>query len=341
MATLATLFREALSNIEPGEDAENAQQAHKEVSEVLKADERLRKLGVVPVLIGSYARDVSIRRVKDVDVFVRLINADETLRPGDILQHTIELLEDHFPGRVTAQHRSAMVDFPDLDLSVDVVIARPCVDHPGEHWQIPQKIEDDGRATWVETNPTRMTELKTEANQEFLLSDDDPTSGAYVPVVKLVRQVRRAYDVDKPGGFYFEVLTYHAFRDKQPNENTIAGYLTVVLRAVADALATGDEPADPTLDGRTISTSADEGQLDEAARHMAAAADLAAAALEAEDTCEAAVKWRQLLGTTKHTQDPEHVFPLPEFCNADGTTKSSRKVTRGAPAVPAGNDRYA
>lgn len=128
MATLATLFREALSNIEPGDDATNAQQAHKEVSEVLKADDRLRKLGVSPILIGSYARDVSIRRVKDVDVFVRLTDADETLRPGDILQHVIDLLEEHFPGRVTGQHRSAMVEFPDLDLTVDVVIARPCVD---------------------------------------------------------------------------------------------------------------------------------------------------------------------------------------------------------------------
>ena len=186
-----------------------------------------------------------------------------------------------------------------------------------------------------------MTELKTEANQQFLLSDDDPTSGAYVPVVKLVRQVRRACDIDKPGGFYVEVLTYHAFHDEQPDQNTIAGYLTVILRAVADALAAGTEPADPTLDGGTISTSADEAQLTEAATRMADAAALAQAALEAEDTCESAAKWRQLLGTTRHTLDPEHVFPLPEYCNADGTTKSSRNVTRGAPAVPAGNDRYA
>ena len=128
---------------------------------------------------------MSIRRVKDVDVFVRLKNADQKLRPGDILKHTIEVLEEAFPDRVIVQHRSAMVNFPEFDLSVDVVIARPCVDHPDEHWQIPQKIEDDGRATWVETNPTKMTELKTEANKQFLLSDDDVTSGVYVPVVKL------------------------------------------------------------------------------------------------------------------------------------------------------------
>lgn len=178
MATLATLFVSALSNIQPGDDAKNAPMAHKQVSDAITSDQLLRELGADPVLIGSYKRDVSIRRVKDVDAFVRLKNADDSLRPGDILTHTIEVLEDAFPGRVTRQHRSAMVDFPKFDLSVDVVIARPCGNHPDDHWQIPQKIEQDGRASWVETNPTRMTELKTQANQQFLLSDDDPTSGA-------------------------------------------------------------------------------------------------------------------------------------------------------------------
>ncbi len=341
MATLASQFRSALSNIEPGDDADHAAEAHKQVSEALKGDERLQKLGVSPVLIGSYKRDVSIRRVKDVDVFVRLKDADESLRPGDILTHTIEVLEKAFPERVTRQHRSAMVDFPEFDLSVDVVIARPCVNHPDEHWQIQQKIEDDGRATWVETNPTRMTELKTEANKQFLLSDDDEKSGAYVPVVKLIRQVRRASNIDKPGGFYFEVLTYHAFQDEQPNKNTIADYLTVILRAVADALAAATAPADPTLDGRTISTSATPAQLEQAALSMAGAAILAEEALEADDLCISAAKWRKLLGTTKNTEAAEDVFPLPEFCNADGSTKNARAVTRGAPSVPAGNDRYA
>ncbi|WP_375432786.1 nucleotidyltransferase [uncultured Friedmanniella sp.] len=311
MATLATLFVSALSNIQPGDDAKNAPMAHKQVSDAITSDELLRELGADPVLIGSYKRDVSIRRVKDVDVFVRLKNADDSLRPGDILTHTIEVLEDAFPGRVTRQHRSAMVDFPKFDLSVDVVIARPCGNHPDDHWQIPQKIEQDGRASWVETNPTRMTELKTQANQQFLLSDDDPTSGAYVPVVKLVRQIRRAWDINKPGGFYFEVLAYQAFQDEQPNENTVADYLTAVLRAVADALATGAKPADPTLEGRTISTSATTAQLEEAASRMDEAATLADEALKAEDTCLSAAKWRQLLGTTKHTDDPEHASRSP------------------------------
>jgi hypothetical protein len=61
VATLPTYIQEALKNIEPGDDATNAKNAHAEVSKFLKADPWLKNLGVDPYLIGSYAREVSIR----------------------------------------------------------------------------------------------------------------------------------------------------------------------------------------------------------------------------------------------------------------------------------------
>lgn len=343
MTTLATQFKQALGSIEPGDDAKNAADAHKQVSAVLEADGRLKNLGVSCFLIGSYGRDVSIKRVKDVDVFVRLKQATSALRPGDILDHVTEVLEKAFQGCVERQHRSVKVEFRDYDLCVDVVIARPCVDHPDDHWQIPEKIEDDGRASWVETNPTEMGELKTAANKEFLLSDDDPGSGVYVPMVKLIRQVRRTWVVDQPGGYYFEVLTYHAFQDLQPNENTVADYLTVILREIADRLPDYEDegPADPTLDNRTIKTKATSDQIEAATERMAEAADLAEKALKEENACKSAVLWRELLGETHNTADSQRVFPLPNYCNEDGSTRTASTIVRGAPAVPAGRDRYA
>lgn len=344
MGTLATQFKAALSRIEPDDDAKNAAEAHKEVSAALTADDRLKKLGVSPFLIGSYGRDVSIKRVKDVDVFARLTEATSSLRPGDILDHVTDVLEEAFPGHVERQHRSVKVDFPDYDLSVDVVIARPCVDHSDDHWQIPERIEDDGRASWVETNPTKMGDLATAANKDFLLSSDNPGSGVYKPVVKLIRQVRRTWVDDQPGGYYFEVLLYHAFEDLQPDENTIADYLAKILREVANRLPDYVErgPADPTLDDRFIKSKATAAQIEAAAERISEAADLAEEALSETDSCKSAVKWRDLLGKTQHVDDPEDVFPLPDYCNADGTTKSaSRTRVRGAPAVPAGRDRYA
>ena len=263
MATLATQFKAALGQIEPKTDADNAAKAHCEVSEALKADDWLIELGIETFLIGSYGRNMSIKRVKDVDVFVRLTKATSSLRPGKILDHVTKILEKAFPGRVTRQHRSVMVNFDDDDLSVDAVIARPCVDHPDDHWQIPEKIEEDGRATWVETNPTKMGELTTAANKQFLRSAEDPTSGVYVPMVKLIRQVRRSWVDDQPGGYYFEVLTYHAFQDLQPSETTTAGYLCVILREIADRLPdyVDEGPEDPTLDEGIIKTKATPEQI--------------------------------------------------------------------------------
>lgn len=344
MGHLPTSFKTALSRIEPRDDAQNAQCAHKQVAEVLEADGRLKRLGIRTFLIGSYGRQVSIKRIKDVDVFVRLPKATSTLRPGDVLDHVAKLLEGAFPGRVKRQHRSVLVKFPDYDLSVDVVIARPCVDHPDDHWQIPEKIEDDGRASWVETNPIKMGELTTEANKSFLLSPDDEDSGVYVPMVKLVRQVRRTWVDDQPGGYYFEVLTYHAFQDLQPDERTVAAYLTAILGKIAEELpeCAAEGPADPTLEDRTIKTKATAEQIEAAAQAIAQAAALAKEALDEEDVCKSAALWRELLGKTQNTDEPEEVFPMPDYCNPDGSTRaSSRSVVKGARTVPAGRDRYA
>lgn len=52
----------------------NAAIAHSAVRDVLEQDDTLTAWGIDSVLIGSYKRHVSIRRIKDVDVFCRLPN---------------------------------------------------------------------------------------------------------------------------------------------------------------------------------------------------------------------------------------------------------------------------
>lgn len=342
MATLAVQFNEALRAIQPDDDADNAAAAHDAVRTVLEGDSKLSKLGASAVLIGSYARSVSIRRVKDVDVFLRLTEADGSTRPGAIIDHVVTVLEAEFPDRVERQHRSVKVDFPDFDLSVDVVMARPCVDHPDDHWQIPRKIENDGSARWIETNPTKMTELTREANGRFVLGEGS-TRGVYVPIVKLMRQIRRTWVDDQPGGYYIEVLTWHAFQREEPDESTFAGYLARILRSVADDLpnyrTTG--PVDPTLEDETIKSRATPEDIDAAAERLAEAATLAEEALAETDTCQAAKKWQELLGQTHQVDDPEWVFPMPSYCTADGRMKTESARTAGAPFVPAGEDTYA
>ena len=331
MATLPTCFRQALGNVQPAEDEENAADAHEQVSDALKADPGLRELGIDPVLIGSYAREVSIKRVKDVDVFGRLTKADDTLGPGDILnQFERALIAEFGEERVERQQRSLKTDFPDFDLCVDAVPARP----RGDHWEIPNRPKE--RARWVETNPTRLNELTTQVNKAFTLNG----KGIYVPTVKLVRQTRRSWLGDQPGGFFFEIMTYWVFVNEQPSETSVAAYLTFTLEKIAAMLpeVATDGLDDPTLPDKKIITKATAVDFKTATARITEAAELARAALDEPDDCKAAVRWRDLLGKTSEGDD---VFPIPEYCNADGTRRSYPAVTEGATRVPAGSGRYA
>lgn len=334
MATLPTYFDDAQKNIEPGDDATNAKSAHAEVSKVLKADSWFQNLGIAPYLIGSYARDVSIRRVKDVDVFARLWDAKPNLRPGEVLDRMHAVLTDAFDDDcVERQFRSIMVNFPTYGLSVDAVPARPC----GDHWEIPNRLEHAKRAQWVETNPIYLGELTTEANKDFVLHDQ----GIYVPTVKLIRQIRRAWVDDQPGGLYFEILTYWAFQQTKPSENTVAEYLTTILASIADQVlpdAVEHGLDDPTMPDKKITTKATDKQLLAALDRTREAAALARQALDETDDCRAALAWQQLFGKT--TED-EVVFPMPSYCNADGTRKSTGTITKGSRTVAAGTGRYA
>ena len=54
------------------QDKANAATAHHAVRSILESDDRLTALDIDTVLIGSYRRHVSIRRMKDVDVLSKL-----------------------------------------------------------------------------------------------------------------------------------------------------------------------------------------------------------------------------------------------------------------------------
>lgn len=344
MATHPSGFKTALRNVEPqrvtaGDDAHNAKLAHAEVREALQADAKLRDIwGVKPKLIGSYARDVSIRRVKDVDVFCRLTSAPEALAPGEAMTEFERVLDDAYDDRCSRQHRSFKVDFPNFDLSVDIVPAKPC----GEHWQVPSRDPEGQRGAWVDPNPLLLNTLTSQMNGRFLLGQTE--TGMYVPTVKLVRQVRRHLlgPDSQPGGLFLELMTYQVFNDAMGVHSTVADYLSATLSLLAayfdDVLDVG--LPDPTMDGRTISTRASRAELKAARTAFTKVAGIAAEALETEDQCASARLWQQVLG---QNCDGE-VFELPSYCDASAVTgAASLSAVRkpGADRVPAGRDTYA
>src|SRR5689334_21629461 len=108
MAILAPQFAEALKRVEPlAKDKKNASKAHTEVREALERDAELIEMGIDTILIGSYARQVSIRRMRDVDVFSKLPKAPADLGARTILKKFEKVLTDEFgEKRVEPQDRS-------------------------------------------------------------------------------------------------------------------------------------------------------------------------------------------------------------------------------------------
>jgi hypothetical protein len=330
VAQLITQFEKACSNVEPeSSDVKNAAAAHQAARDVLDNHPDLADKGIDTVLIGSYKRHVSIRRVKDVDVLSRTDGLDMRASEALDLFERVLSADDAFGGdRVDRQDRSIKVTFPDYGLHVDAVPARPAAD--GDYWEIPDR---DGE--WTSTNPEELTRLSSEMNNEY----DD----LYVPIVKLIRQTRRANLGKRPGGLYFEILTYHAFKAGLTGDN-LAQLYVAALRSVADQLqevVDGGEVDDPTMDGEYIKVRVTAAQMKTAATKFGALATKAEKALE-DETCPATLAFREILG---RNSDDEWVFPMPAACNDDGTAKSfstlSASATAGDDDIPPGNRRFA
>jgi hypothetical protein len=332
MAILAGQFDEALGNVEPSkDDKDNAPRAHEEVRAVLLDDRRLVGYGADPVLIGSYKRHVSIRRMKDVDVFCKLLDCPADADPQELLDHVFAVLDKAFgkndsgEPRATRQDRSVQVDFPEYNLYVDAVVARP----RKAHWEIPQRA-----GGWEETNPERLTTLTTKMNKAH--------GELYVPTVKLVRQTRRAaLSRQKPGGLYFEIAAYNAFAAGSVAGSSAAEYYTSALAGIADqldlAIGQGLGLDDPSMPDEKIRVRATPAQLATARRKFREAAGKAADALAETNRCRAAKLFQELLG---RNGDEELVFPLPDDCNPDGTTKALAYLRPGDRRVPAGDRRF-
>lgn len=327
MAELVTQFDEALSNVERDKaDKENAATAHAEVRACLEADTDLCALGIDTVLIGSYKRNLSIRRVKDVDVFSKLPDLDGSLGSREVLNMFVGVLAPGYGERIQRQDRSIKVDFPDYDLHVDVVPARSS----GTYWQIPDRTE--AGAGWQLTNPEEMTSLTTAMNARY--------NGLYVPVVKLIRQTRQAHVAKRPGGLFFEVLSYHAFDDGIEGDNVSQLYVGA-LRQVAnrlDKVVDGAEVSDPTMSEAALYVRVTQEQMESAAAKFAGVASMAEGALADKGRCTAAMQFRKCLGKNG---DGVWVFPLPSDCNEDGSQKEGATIVAGDSHVPAGNRRFA
>lgn len=336
MPALAVQFDKARQNVEPtSEDKENAPKAHAEVRDALAEDDTLNSWGLNPILIGSYARRVSIRRMKDVDLFGRLDELPADIAPQDVLNRFELAIRNHFgAGFVERQARSVKVKLTGYNgLYVDVVPARPC---PTEDaWELPDR--DGG---WQLTNPLELNRLTTQTNDDF----DD----LYVPVVKLLRQTRRSLmGSTKPGGLAIEMAALNAFQAGLVQGDTLGSLYVSALGAIGDVLhnafVLGLGLDDPTLPGRKLSIRGEHVDKVQLVDHLRAVSTKAREALDAPETdkCAAAHTLRGILGEAVDDQEnQDYVFPMPADCNDDGTARSLAAVRPGDARVAGGDRRF-
>lgn len=305
METLPSEFAQALSRIEI--DTGPAQAAQTDIRGVLVSNDELRGWGVNTILIGSYARRTGVKPGKDVDVFAKLTNLDVSSEPKTVFDLVRGVIVDHYGHRATPQDRSVKVSFDD-GFSADVV---PAVRN-GARWAIPGKDPKDWFDTekrWLTTDPERLTQLTTTRNQAPAVSGQ----GAYIPIVKLMRQIRIHHlGSNRPGGLYIEIATYWAFETTSAFGSSFAEILALTLRKVADQFDTGAVLSDPAL-GTAYEPALNYGELAVAARIFKGLTDKAERALEA-DRCEAAKLWQEVLGSNPNGR----CFPIPDGCDQYG-----------------------
>jgi hypothetical protein len=245
-------------------------------------------------------------------VFTKLTKLDTSANPRTVFEGVRAVLVAKYGDRAHPQARSIKVTFPidgEEDFHVDVV---PAV-KKGNRWAIPRhdtQLWDapDIDQRWVETDPEKLTALTSSMNGAVEVDGQ----GAYVPVVKLVRQTRRHHiGKGKPGGFYFELMTYWTF-EAGVGGNSFAEIFAQTLRAIAEQLANSTPLIDPVL-GEAYKPAPKPEDLAAAAVIFADLATNAELALTL-DRCPAAAIWRTILGTN----DRGHVFPLPPGCDERG-----------------------
>lgn len=348
-------FLKAHQRISLGDRRRIAIAAHYEVRSVLRQSSELRRLGLDDVLVGSYARGVSIWPGKDVDVFGRLMNCSTSNISPSAAYWTFEnsLAIYAREGRLTRQPRSLKVAFgPDraplprfireaavqgrwtrqdtdrlvtnrdrivFDFSVDVVPAVLC----GSHYGIPDtSLGPRGQwamsGEWKRTDPVTLNRLTIERNEAPTVGG----IGAFVRVVKTVKQVKSHHlPAAKPGGLFYEFILHEGFAGKGITGDSWADITASALGFVARRLqnATSNPVCDPVLN---LSYEPAPRLVD--LHHAQGLFDRltrnARRAITTRERCQAAIEWRKVFGTNHDPHYPPEVFPLPQGCQGDGRT---------------------
>lgn len=316
MSKLKKEFSSLLSRIEINKTkVEFTVRAHTEVRDVLNESELLSEWGLNTVLIGSYARKTGIYPGKDVDIFAKLEKLDTSTSPTKIHNTLFEILEKKYGSRTTKQTRSIKISFgyPEhsVEFSVDIV---PAVKY-SSIWAIPStktELWETGseQEIWVKTNPEKLTELTQLMNSKIKIDG----KGVYVPTVKMIKQIRAHNLKDsKPGGFYFEIMTYWAFNEELKT-NSIEEIVAITIKRLRQQIINLDSK--PVIDPALMEPFNPQPDSSTKALFLEVLQNLENTTSSAlgTDTCQAGAFWRKVFGKNERGV----CFPIPDGCDESG-----------------------
>ena len=235
-----------------------------------------------------------------------------------------------------------------LPFTVDVVPARPI----GDNYEIPEVevIRDaehqlvytpDGRVAkrmtgaWVETNPLALNERTSVLNGEIFVGG----RGAFVPLVKHMRQIRSAHLSEvKPASLFYEFALHTGVTNEAVAGESWADLTKSAIDYIYGRLVNlADDPVlDPIL-GQPYLPSPSAADVSVATDKWRDIARHASRAVLSTDRCTAALAWQQVFGVNGRS-DPLPVFPTPDGCTGGGTPYGAAGGGVGANAARGGDE---
>jgi hypothetical protein len=332
--TLGTHFDKLIQNLKPPpERFAAARDLPWTVREYLAAHEDFVTVDPHTRLVGSYAQDLSVGDVKDVDILIRAdgdpaANDPEAKRViRDLRSALVHLPEwDKLPewlgygGRaeidVERARRSVHIFFAGHDFHLDIV---PCIAPDG--FDQPIWVPDFGLNRWVRSHPLGVVELITELNRNH---------GQKVrPLGKLFKHFRNhQMKTRRPKSYWLVALLLQQIRDSRLD---LTQPSAVAFRDLLDGIYTRYHSLLPRTDGATpnipdpmlghnVSWNWDRSHFVSFMNRLDDGRRWATNALEANDQNEAITWWQRVFGEDYFPSDIGDYARILAAAGAPGTS---------------------
>lgn len=329
MHTLGTHFDLLLRSIRPPEDRlEAAKDLPPKVREFLKDREGFPTVDPHSRLVGSYAQDLAVGDVKDVDLLVRVPGDPDTNDPeAKKLIASLRNALDDLPAAlgfdgwagvdIEGARRSVHVYIKGRDFHLDIV---PAIAPDGFESEL--YVPDRGFNKWIESHPIGYIKLLTELNRE--------NGGKVRPLAKLLKHFRNFHMKQRrPKSYWLGALVVHHVGQKldttQPLAVIFRDLLNGIYNQYAPLLGRTDDATpnipDPVL-GHNISWNWSRTHFETFMARVDEGRKCSTKALEAEEAADAIVNWQRVFG--------EEFFPSEV---ADEAARAAAAATPGQSEV--------